>query len=82
VSDEEVKKNYPGVESLKVERIIVPEERIRWEYIAQARTLGERIVEWGKSIEKKIPPEVLEIASEMEAALNHDTFLDQKGRAA
>jgi DNA repair exonuclease SbcCD nuclease subunit len=82
VSDEEVKKNYPGAESVKVERIIVPEERIRWEYIARARTLAERIVEWGKSIDKKIPPEVLEIALEMEASLNHDALLDEKGRAA
>jgi DNA repair exonuclease SbcCD nuclease subunit len=82
LSDEDVARKYPGTESLKVERIIVPEERIRWEYIARARTLGERIVEWGKSIDKPIPPEVLELASEMESSLNHESHSDQKGRAA
>ena len=82
VSDEEVRKNYPGAETVKIERIIIPEERIRWEFIARARTLPERVVEWGKSIDKQIAPEVLEIASEMEAFLYHETVTDGKGGAA
>jgi DNA repair exonuclease SbcCD nuclease subunit len=82
VGDDEIKKNYPGVETIKVERIIIPEERIRWEYIAHARTLGERILEWGKSIDKKIPPEVLEIAAQMESSLHHDASVESKGGAA
>ena len=82
VSDEEVRKNYPGAESIKVERIIIPEERIRWEFIARARTLQERILEWGRSIDKTIPAEVLEIASQMESSLHHDELVDEKGGAA
>jgi hypothetical protein len=71
LSDEEIIRKYPGAATYKIERIITPEERIRSDGISHARTLRERLIEWGKAIEKCIPDEVLEMSDEMEACLHN-----------
>jgi len=70
LSDEEITRKYPGAATYKIERIIIPEERIRSDGISHARTLRERLIEWGRAIEKSIPDEVLEMSGEMETCLH------------
>lgn len=66
VDDKSVCDLYPGAASYTIERIVTPDERIRSSEITTAKTLREKLLEWGKSIEKEISPEVLEMADEAE----------------
>jgi len=69
ITDDEVRRRYRGAHSCKIERLVIPEERVRTEAIATARTLREKVIEWGRTIEKELSPEVLELADELEQAL-------------
>ncbi len=66
LTDEQIQNNYPGAHSYQIERIIIPEERVRAAQIVKAKTLPEKVQEWGNVIDKEIPPEVLEMAGEVE----------------
>jgi exonuclease SbcD len=66
VSDDEIRRHYPGAHSYKIERLVIPEERVRAETITRARTLREKVVEWAKLIEKQLSPSVLVLADEVE----------------
>jgi DNA repair exonuclease SbcCD nuclease subunit len=69
VTDDEVKAAYPNAFSYQIERIIIPEERIRSSEIVKAKTLPEKVLEWGNSIEKEIPPNVLTLAGDVERSV-------------
>jgi len=69
ITDEQIQHNYPGAHSYKIERIIVPEERLRAANIVKARTLAEKVTEWGSVVDKDVPPEVLELAGEVERSV-------------
>ena len=69
VTDENVKAAYPGAFSYQIERIVTPEERIRSSEIVKAKTLPEKILEWGKSIDKEISAEVLGLADVVERSV-------------
>jgi exonuclease SbcD len=75
VSNDEVRKHYPGAHSYKIERFVIPEERVRTETIVKARTLREKMIEWARSIEKQLSPAVLVLADDVEQAL-HQTLKD------
>ena len=66
VTDDEIRKHYGGAYRYKIERFVIPEERVRTELIARARTLREKIIEWARTIEKQLSPEVLMLADEVE----------------
>jgi exonuclease SbcD len=66
VTDEDVKNVYPGAFSYQIERIIIPEERVRSGEITKAKTLSEKVEQWGSSIQKEIPLEVYSLAAEVE----------------
>jgi exonuclease SbcD len=70
ITDDEIRKRYPGAHSYKIERLVIPEERVRTEMIVKARTLREKIVEWARTIEKQLSPAVLSLADEVEQALH------------
>jgi hypothetical protein len=61
---------YRGAYSCKIERLVIPEERVRTETIATARTLREKVIEWGRTIDKELSAEVLALADELEQALH------------
>jgi exonuclease SbcD len=69
VSDEDIRKRYPGAYSYKIEHLVIPEERVRTEMITKARSLREKITEWARVIEKQVPPSVLLLADELEQAV-------------
>jgi exonuclease SbcD len=68
VSEEELKARYPGAHSYKIERLIIPEERVRTELIVKARSLAEKIIEWARALEKTVSPSALSLADELEQA--------------
>jgi exonuclease SbcD len=69
VTEELVADTFPGAYSIKTEKIIVPENRLRAGNITKAKQLRDKVAEWGKSVEKEIPPEVFEFADETEKAV-------------
>ncbi len=69
VDDGRIRRKFPGAWSYSIERIIAPEERLRSEGIADARSLKEKLREWAFTVERDVPNEVLEIADEAEAAV-------------
>jgi exonuclease SbcD len=69
ITDDQIRSNYPGAYSYQIERIVSPEERIRSTEIVKAKTLPEKVTEWGRSIEKDISPEVLSLAGEVERSV-------------
>lgn len=69
VSDDEIRRRYPGAWSYSIERIIVPDDRIRSEGIATKRTLREKIIEWADTVDREIPPVVFAIADETEQTI-------------
>jgi hypothetical protein len=66
VTDELVKQVYEGAFSYKIERIIIPSERIRCAEIAIAQKLSDKLIAWGTTVEKEIPAEVIEMANTIE----------------
>lgn len=52
--------------SLRVERIIVPRERIRAAEVTEARSLRDKVAAWGAAVSEEIPAGVLEKADEIE----------------
>jgi exonuclease SbcD len=60
-----------GAHSVRVERIIIPRERVRSEAVAGAQKLRDKVSAWGASIGEEIPVGVLEKADavEMEEAI-------------
>jgi len=66
ITDEDVKRCYPGAYSYQVEWIVVPDERIRSESMTKIQTLPEKVGEWGRVNNITIDPEVLEHAAEVE----------------
>lgn len=72
VTDDEIRNRYPGASTYKIERIILPEERIRSEEIVRARTLREKVHEWATQLGKDIPDEVFQLADQMESLMSHN----------
>ena len=70
ITDDDIRKRYPGAYSYKIERLVIPEERVRTEMITTVRTLREKIVEWARTIEKQLSPAVLLLADEVEQTLH------------
>ncbi len=68
VTEEWVMAQYPNAKSYKVEFLTVPDERVRSSQIAHARTLREKMVEWGKVMGKEFDETVLAKADEAERA--------------
>jgi exonuclease SbcD len=68
-TDEEIHETFPGAFSYQIERIITPEERIRSSEIVKAKTLPEKVLEWGNSIQKSIPADVLGLAGDVERSV-------------
>lgn len=66
VTDDQLKAFFSNAFSYQVERITIPDERIRSSQIASAMTLVDKLLEWGKAIDKEIPADVLELAGELE----------------
>ena len=66
VTEELVSAMFPGAYSIKMEKIVVPENRLRAGNIQKARTLRDKVQEWGKSVEKEISADVIEFADETE----------------
>jgi DNA repair exonuclease SbcCD nuclease subunit len=69
ITDEEIKTRYERAATYQIERIVTPEERIRSSEIVKAKTLPEKVTEWGRSIDKEISPEVLSLAGEVERSV-------------
>ena len=65
-TDDEIRKRYPGAYSYKIERLVIPEERVRTEMIIKATTLREKMLEWARTVEKQLSPGVLVLADEVE----------------
>lgn len=57
---------YPGIESIKVEKIVIPRERVRCEQITEAIQLREKVVAWAESVGEAVDETVLEYADELE----------------
>ncbi|MCX6141702.1 MAG: metallophosphoesterase [Ignavibacteriales bacterium] len=66
ITDDEIRKRYPGAYSYKIERLVIPEERVRTEMIIKATTLREKMLEWARTVEKQLSPGVLVLADEVE----------------
>lgn len=66
LDDERICQQYPGAWSIAIERIFMPEERIRSDTIAAARTLRDKLKEWAFAVDKEVPNEVFAIADEVE----------------
>ncbi len=66
ITEEDVKRCYPGAYSHQIEWVVVPDERIRSEAMAKVQTLPEKVAEWGRVNNINIEPELLELAAEVE----------------
>jgi len=66
ITDDQIKSNYPGAYSYQIERIITPTERTRSAEITKAKTLTEKVVEWGIVTKQEIKADVLTLAGEIE----------------
>lgn len=72
VFPEQVRSRYAGALSYKIEKIIVPKERLRAELISHARSLREKLIAWARVVEKELPPEVMTLADEVEQHVGSD----------
>lgn len=68
-TDEETRETFPGAFSYQIERIITPTERTRSAEITKAKTLTEKVVEWGVVTNQEIKPDVLTLAAEVERSV-------------
>ena len=67
VTDEQLKEYYSDAYSYTIERITIPDERIRSsEIAATAMNLVDKVKVWSKVIGKELPEEVLVLAAEIE----------------
>ena len=66
VTDADVQNKYQGAWSYHIERLLIPEERLRSEEISTAVTLQEKMTEWACTINQDLPAEVYAIANEVE----------------
>jgi len=69
ITDAEIESRYRLAHSITVDRIISPQERIRSSEIVKAKTLPEKVFEWGSSIQKEIPANVLTLAGDIERSI-------------
>ena len=70
ITDERLKEYYLDAYSYTVERITIPEERIRSsEIAATAMNLVDKVKVWAKVIGKELPEEVLVLAAELEGSV-------------
>ena len=69
VTDERLRTLYYGAYSYTIERITIPEERIRSSEIVACLTLVDKVKEWAKTIDKPLPEEVLVLAAEIEGSV-------------
>ena len=70
IDDERIRERFPGAQSYHIERITIPEERLRSESIVEARTLKDKLKEWAFVLEKELPIEVFDMADEVESRIN------------
>jgi exonuclease SbcD len=66
VTGEDIRTWYDGAYSYKIERIAIPENRVRAAEIARAMSFREKLCEWGKVVGLEIGAELEEIADEVE----------------
>jgi DNA repair exonuclease SbcCD nuclease subunit len=70
INDDELKEYYSGAYSYTIERITIPDERIRSnEIAATAMNLVDKVKIWSKVIGKELPEEVLVLAAEIEGSV-------------
>jgi len=69
-TDEDIECRYLGqAHSITVERIVSPTERTRSAEITKAKTLTEKVVEWGAVTNQEIKPDVLTLAGDVERSV-------------
>jgi DNA repair protein SbcD/Mre11 len=61
--------DYAHSHTIRIERIIIPRERVRCETITEARSLADKVRAWGESVSEDIPAGVLDKAAEMEGGV-------------
>ncbi len=69
--EQQVWNTFVGFQSLKVEKIAVPRERVRCEAITEAQQLRDKVAAWGESIGEQITDDVLECADALEQEVQH-----------
>jgi hypothetical protein len=69
--EQTVLNTFPGVASIKVEKIIAPRERIRCEAITEALQLRDKVLAWGETVGEKIDHDTLEYADALETEVHH-----------
>jgi DNA repair exonuclease SbcCD nuclease subunit len=68
--DEDIECRYLGqAHSITIERIITPTERTRSAEITKAKTLTEKVIEWGAVTNQEIKPDVLTLAGDVERSI-------------
>jgi len=70
ITDEQIQGNYPGAATYQIDRIVLPQERIRSSSITKAATLAEKIAEWGRVTNQEIPEQVYVFAADTERTVN------------
>ena len=69
LTDDQVEGFFPGAFSCQIERITTPTERTRSAEITKAKTLTEKVVEWGAVTNQEIKPDVLTLAGDVERSV-------------
>lgn len=72
VTDEDVRACYDGAYSHKIERIVIPESRMRVAEVARASSFPDKLCEWGKVVGLEISPDLQEMADEVERRIQKD----------
>jgi len=62
IGEGEIRKILPDAHQIKIEKTIIPKERVRSAGISQVKSLNEKIVKWGETVNVEIPEGVLEKA--------------------
>jgi DNA repair protein SbcD/Mre11 len=70
--DKTIMDYYHDAATVKVERIVMPDERVRSTEIITCNTLPDKVNEWGKTTNQKIPRPVIELARDIEERQNND----------
>jgi len=70
--DEDIRKTLSGAYEIKIEKTIIPKERRRAPEISRMRSLEEKLIRWGETVNATIPPGVLTKAKMIEEGDSHD----------
>lgn len=64
--EDDIRKSLSDAYQIKVEKTIIPKERVRSAGISEIKSLEEKILRWGETVNVTIPPGVLEKAKKLE----------------